>query len=296
MAVITPEKNNYFKSTSFVYSKVRRDFSSFDAAGLIDEGEFAEYTKHVLKTLGLGIYRESDAVMEVKNYKAKLPTDFSQLYAAYKCTPFVGSGDIAHLQGQPVSVFNDVTWELLQGNSNCTIETANDDLKVIEKITVRQFVKETPIVINFKNPVLLALSPNVNRERCTEDCKNLLCTNINEITITDGFLYTNFTKDCIYMKYYAFPLDEDGLPLIPDVERVERAIEWCIKYNLLYNWWFNNSVPDLQNRWQAAQLEYEKWLAESKRELQMPYFSQMVNNIRKNRAINKINILTPRYM
>lgn len=296
MSIINPANNNYFKSSAFVFSKVKRDLSSYDAANLIDEGEFPEYVKHVLRILGLGVYKENDAVMKVCDYKAKLPTDFSQLYAAYKCTPWVGSNDVAHLQGQPISVYNDVTWELLQSGANCTIETANQDQKIIEKITVRQFVKETPIVVNFKNPVLLSLSPNVRRDRCAEDCENLLCTSIHEITITDGFLYANFTGDCIYMKYYGFPLDEDGLPMIPDIERVEKAIEWCIKYNIMYNWWMNNSVPDLQNRWQAAQIEYEKWLAESKRELQMPYFSQMVNNIRKNRAINKINILTPRYM
>lgn len=291
MSVIDPTSNNYFKSASYVFSKVKRDLSSFADANLIDEGEFPTYVKEILRLLGLAVYKENDAVVKIKNYKAQLPSDFSQLYAAYKCSPYFSGSDIAHQQGSPISVYNDVTWELLEASGTCDIEpTCREKTTMIEHISVRQYVQEKAFVYNFKNPILLRISPNVRKDRCAEDCANSLSTSPFEFSLTDGFIYTNFNDDFVYLKYYAFPKDEDGVPMILDNERLEKCIEWYIKYQLMLNWWHNNSVPNLENRWQQAQFEYEKWLGEIKYERKMPAFAQMINTIRRNRAVNKIAI------
>lgn len=293
MGVITPDHQDIFKSASHIFSKVRRDLSSFADANLIDEGEFPTYVKEVLRMLGIGVYKESEAVVKVKNYKAKLPCNFVQLYAAYKCTPTVNTNDVIHQQGQPISVYNDITWEILEASGDCSITTPNvtsPDPRIIEHISVRQYVREQTVDLNFTNPILLRLSPNVKRDRCAEDCQNTLSTSPFEIAISNGYLLTNFKEDAIYMKFYEFPMDDDGIPMVEDEERLEKCIEFYIKYQLMLNWWTNGTVPNLENRWQFYEKEYNFWFAERKYFQKTPAFAMMVNTIRKNRAVNKIAI------
>lgn len=291
MAITT--ENIEFKSADGVFSKVRRFLSSFDSAGMIDEGEFPGYAKEVMKNLGMGVYRESDAVTQIRNYKGKLPEDFAMLHAAYKCSPHVDAKDITHLQGDPVSYYQDVTWELLEGSSKCEIEVIrNSDDRVLEKVTVRQYIKETPVSCNFQNPVLLRLSPNVKGRDCTDDCENKLSSSVFEITISGKQLLTNFANDHVYLQYYAFPEDENGIPEIPDLVWVEKTIEWYIIAETLKGWWFNNSVPDMEKKWQVAEAEHQKWLADARYERKAPTFQNMVNKIRRQRGVNKVILFT----
>lgn len=297
MGVISADNTNLFKTSDYVFSKVKRFLSSYNAANLIDEGEFGTYVKEVLRDLGIGVYKETDAVLRVKNYKARLPEGFTTLYAAYKCTPYFDQQDRTHYQGG-VSVFNDVTWELLEkdkycGSGVCDISFDRQPGSIIEKISVRQYVKEEVVSSgSLTNPILLRLSPNVKKSKCSEDCENLLASSPYEISIEDGFIMTNFNDDCIYMKYYEFPLDENGVPMIPDIEDVQKTIEWYIIYQLLLKWFINGEVPDLQNRWQFAQQEYEKFFAKSKYYLKLPSFLGMVNQIRRQRSTNLLTLIS----
>ena len=286
--MITSDNPNLFKSASFIYGKVKRDLHSFDSANLIDEGEFPRYIDHVLSMLGVGVLKEQDAMLSVRNYKAKLPAGFQKLYSAHKCSPYINKSDLVHQQGAPISVYNDVTWELLKGGENCEIEVVQKDERIIESITVRQYVKESQVNIGYANPVLLRLAPNVRKDDCAEWCANIGSDCPYEISIRNGVLYTNFAEDSVYIKYYENAKDEDRVPMIPDVEEVEKAIEWYSKYELLMGWWINNQVPDLQNRWQYAEVQFNKWMGEARYERKLPSFLRMVDKARLDRINNHI--------
>jgi len=284
MGVISESTNNNFKSSDFVFSKVKRFLSSFDSANLLDEGEFPTYLKEEIRDLGIGAYKEEQAVVKIENYKACLPDDFSVLYAAYKCSPYISSKEIDHPQ-PAVSVYNDITWEILQTSKDCQIEECGDN--IIEKITVRQHIKERSVDMTLSNPTLLRLSPNVNRKKCTDDCQNLLWSSPYEISITDGEIITNFSDDRVYMKYYALPL-VNGLPVVPDIEEVEKAVEWYIIYQTLLKLWTNGEAPDLEHKWQMAKGQYDLAHAKAKSLLKLPTFAGMVNYLRRQRSTNKV--------
>ncbi len=76
-----------FKTTDALFSKIKEDLYSFDAAGLLDENKFHKDVQYVLASLGIMWYVDADHVVTVDNYKACLPDDFSILEAVYKCTP-----------------------------------------------------------------------------------------------------------------------------------------------------------------------------------------------------------------
>ena len=284
MGVISATNNTIFRDSSIMISNVKRFLRSYNAFNLINEEEFYRYIKEIVSQLGMGVYKEEQAIVHIGKFKGVLPLNFTQLYSAYKLTPSFNHEDRIHEQSNGYAIFSDVSSELLiAGKDSCEISCCDKDDKTIEKITVRNFVKEG--FINFNNPILLHLSPNVKKGLLVDDSPNLWATSLFEITIDDKFVYTNFQNDGIYIKYYGLPLDpESGLPQIPNINSVEKAIEWYIIYQTLLQLWFNTEVPDIQTKWQKAEIEYKEWFAQALYEVKLPTFQSMVDKVRFNRG------------
>jgi len=291
MGVITSQYVN-FKSAEYVYSKIKREFKSFGAVNMLDDSDFPLYTAEVLKKLGVSVYKEEEGILHVRNGKTKLPTDFMYLYAAYKCHH--NSFETTRKNFQNCQIFeNDITCDIIKRTDNCLIECESTD-KILERITIKQYVNDNIEEHCYRNPTLLKLSPNV-KPHCSEDCLNLLGHNHHhghhhhndEITINNGCILTNFNDGEIYLKYYAFPMDEDGCPMIPDIIEVEKAVEWYIKLQVLLNYWMVDDLANAQNKWGKAEQEYEKWAAEARYISKLPSFNKMIDTMRNNRGINK---------
>src|SRR5690606_37555085 len=88
--------------------------------------------------------------------------------------------------------------------------------------------------IEYSKPQLMK-SGNVDTQRaCTDNNYNAFNNSDITFTIQNGRIYTNFASGAVYMNYHAFPLDDEtGLPLIPDIPKIEMAIEAFIKYNIV---------------------------------------------------------------
>lgn len=284
MSVISPSNNTIFKDSSIVISNVKRDLSSFNAFNLLREEEFYRYISDILNQLGVGVMMESDSLVLIESSKGILPFNFKTLYAAYKTTPFFNHPNIERLQSNSFSITTDITHEIIAQSNRCTIECCENSQKVIEKLTVKNFVNEGKH-LNFTTPILLRLSPNVQQKFIEQGCQNLNSGSPHEITIDGRYIYTNFDRDVVYIKYYGFPVDKDtGLPMIPNITAVEKAIEWYIKWQTLMAIWYNNDVPDIQNKWQAAKVEYEHWFGQAEFEVKLPSFQNGIDLIRKNRG------------
>lgn len=178
-------------------------------------------------------------------------------------------------------------------NENCSI-ASDFDGKVLKKVTTQMYINDSNHFLDYINPILLRLSPNV-KSRCSEDALNLISTSPYEMTIDDNKIRVNFDNDNIYLKYYAFPLDEKGLPMIPDNQFILKAVEKYIKYQLLLNWWYNGEVADISNKWQKAEQEYNQAFAEAKFQLKLPSFSSLVDTIRNRRAQNMVTFFSRQY-
>lgn len=290
MGVITGASQNKFKTAGFIFSKVKRDLKSFGAANLLDEDEFPKYVADVLRELGMSAYKEEDAILTVKRGKALLPKDFMQLHAAYKCCGSNATRGGRHFQNKNIFE-NDITCEVLGRKNNCKIHCECPD-KIIERVTIKQYVNENECNEQTYNKIsLLKLSPNV-REKCSDDCLNHISSSADEISITNGAFLTNFDDGDIYLKYYAFPQDDDGMPMIPDIVFVEKAVENYIKWQILLNFWAVSDVPDMLQKVQYFEAAYNKAIATAHYNNKLPAFSTLVNDIRTRRGINKTAIFS----
>lgn len=79
--------------------------------------------------------------------------------------------------------------------------------------------------------------------------------------LNNGYIYTNFNHGFVEMSYKSYPVDEFGMPMIPDDQRFIEAVKWYIISNIDYKRWritrnsaderiFNSS--DRQRDWYVA--------------------------------------------
>lgn len=283
MAVISPSNNTLFKDSSIIVSTVKRFLKSYNAFNLIPEEEFYRYIYDVLSALGIGVLKEEQSLVYIQASKGVLPFNFKSLYAAYRVTPSFSQMNLNHEQSNSSVMTTDITQEIITRANKCEIECCETNAQILEKVTIKNFVNEGALLI-FTSPNLLRLSPNVKKTFIEDDSPCLFSKSSSEITIDGNFLYTNFDKGTVFMKYYGFPLDkESGLPLIPNINSVEKAIEYYLRYQTLLQLWYNNDVPDLQAKWQKAEADYELALEKAKYEDKLPTFQAMTDKAFRNK-------------
>lgn len=105
-----------------------------------------------------------------------------------------------------------------------------------------------------------------------------LSTNDNFI-IKDGYIKTNFKDSTIKIKYKSLPVDEDGIPLIPDDESYRAAIFWYIAHKYFYV----QSIKDQNLRWfyQDAEIKWNKYCKQAGAKAMMPDIFTL-ENIKRN--------------
>lgn len=274
-----------FKDSSLLFSRIKRRLKSFGILGLLDDNNFPEYVSNILEMLGISVYKEEDAIIKIENRSACLPKDFKQLYAAYKCNTVP---DLSQRHLQNVSVFEyDITTQIYGKSNGCEIECDCDD-KILEKVVLKQFVNDRYITNEYTRPTLLRLSPNV-KGKYSDDCLNIYSSSDDEIGIKDGTIYTNFDTGVILLRYYAFPIDENGLPMIPDIYEVEQLIEAYILWQIFLDFWLVDDVPNALQKMQYLEQQYNIKLGEAKYILKLPKFSKLYNYIKNKKAINLLN-------
>lgn len=290
MGLITGANRNQFISAELIYSKIKREFKLFNSIGQLDESEFPTYTAEVLQKLGVSVYKESEAVIMVKNHKAAIPRDFGYAYAIYKCPHkemFCNEKGEHNIANDPIIGNQLVYTGIYNTTARCEINCDFPEA-VVGQVRVwwdKELIRE------YYNPILLTLSPNV-KDRCTSHCLNLVHSGCDEITMNNNEFITNFNDGDIYLKYWALPFDDNGIPMVPDIVEIKKAVEWYIKYQVMLNYWMTNSVDNVTNIWQKAEQEYEKAMGEARYISKLPSFSTIVNYIHNKRATTMLTVLS----
>jgi hypothetical protein len=281
MGNITAASLNTFKSAEFIYARIKREFKSFDAVNTLDDTEFPSYTADILSDLGQAALKEEVAVICVKDGKAKLPNGFKRLHSAYKCHNRSTTHSTRQLQIDSVFEYDLATTCYTENNCEMVCEGDNK----VTKLTIRPYVNED-VQFTYNSISPLRLTPNA-KKYCVDNCENIFQTCSDEITINNGYIFTNFNDGDIFMQYYAMVVDENNIPMIPDVRAVEKAVEWYIKWRLLLNFWLVDDVANVQNKWSKAEQLYNSAFAEAKYINKLPAFSTMLNSLRNTRNISK---------
>jgi len=234
---------------SFI-EEIKSDFRKMDDAGLIDEASIYRDIELGLKRFGNDIQELHETVVEVKNGKVVLPSNFGALYVAFLCEPF-GYSEGATLEKHALQDSNfyiekterDTRWNTCDP---CCTETSE------KIITERLFLDETNAYADFHyhRPQLLRLGKSFNKNNCHDKCRNKYVRECPyEIIINKNTLHANFDSGSIYMQYYGLPADEDGNMVIPNTYNghLETFLEYYVKERLIERLLTNGDNASLSN-------------------------------------------------
>tara|TARA_R110002020_G_scaffold72885_5_gene187219 strand:+ start:991 stop:1863 length:873 start_codon:yes stop_codon:yes gene_type:complete len=183
------------------------DFIEWIRDGLEDIGAYSQLT-------------EKSCNLAVIDYKAVLPCD------CYKVNSFLGAVSVTLTQAQEDGVD---TGGFYGGTYQQALANAGQDWS------------EMPAYEKYKD-LLLGIT-KIDNYRGSQGGANSLYRNEDMFSLNDAWgpndynvnhdiVSTSFKEGVIYLKYLSFPVDEEGLPMVPDNVSYRRALFWKCAYHL----------------------------------------------------------------
>ena len=92
---------------------------------------------------------------------------------------------------------------------------------------------------------------------CVDGCENLRASSTDIIKINQHKKASaTFQEGCVFIKYFSRPVDDYGIPMIPEVLEVEEYIKSYLKYKFFEQMW--HSVMDESTKQVTDKLTYYK--------------------------------------
>lgn len=299
--------NEELVSCERIFSRIEDELSSFSSNGLLDSDKFYPRVRYFIENLGIGSYSQEEAVIVVKDYKVELPRDFYLLDSAWlcdRCNTFSQSAFQGEFQIYTKKTCSEVSVNGCQYDSYFGLKTSDCPETILDKVTIEQWIQSgdpTSNSISWRNPVLLSLG-NTTSKFCTKVCANVFSSCPDNISIKKQgdcyYLYSNLKEATIYLRYWAYPLDDNNLPMVPDNPIYENALFYDLQLYLFKQKWYNNEITNVENKIKSLTADREdawgKALAYSK----MPSFQTMIKyiNRQRNSTASYEIAFSPRYI
>ncbi len=189
-------------------------------------------------------------VLPIKDYQCKLPCDLQQLsYVAYSNNPNNGWVPIKKATG----VFS--VYDKKCCDSDCNMLIQNDALIPL--------VKNMFNIVDDKEALdKLKADPNIRKTLSALINQYTVCDanhipnkcNLIQYDVKPGYIFTNVRDGFLKISYYAIYTDEEGMPMIPDMQSYKEALTYYVGTKLLYPDWIAGKVSNyvyesIKNSW-----------------------------------------------
>lgn len=263
-----------FKSAKPLIDRVSRELASYIDQGYLDTGDFYRYIKEMLSDLNIPAFSPVHSIISLNgNYKVRIPDDMYQIWSVWRYkAQTVQTEDVDHYQGQNRwLVFKD---QCIEKESDCPVVYKEDNDIIVSKWYIRE--SGDTISYKYKNDGPIQLK-NFKLNDCSDGCPALNVKNSPHTASMDSnYFYFNFTDGSIYLQYFTMMKDEHGVPMIPDVVQIERAVENYIIYRSFRQLYYDTTL-DVVNRMQIAKLENQETFDKAKTYVKFPTFQEVVN-------------------
>jgi hypothetical protein len=223
--------NVKYVSSAPLIAEIKLQLKNYFESGLLTEAVIPTYIDNGMRKLGNFVLKPDDYVISIKDYNGSLPQDFFKLIVA-SSYDWVNE----YTAGTPSTTGWYVRNDDCVSCTNCPNEGG-----VFEKIVI----DSTSQKITLKNPEIMRVV--YSDSYCIEDCENKTSTSGNELKIFGNKVTTTFEEGFVNLRYFKKPVDENGLPLIPEVYEVEEFVKAWTTY-LLMEQLFNGSSMETYNQ------------------------------------------------
>lgn len=276
-----------FKSSEQLIARVVKTLHSFQSSGLLDEGDFYRWIKEVIGELNIPSFSPVHKIIKLDGNKLLIPDDVNQLWAIYRWEEEDRLHDpVKHYQGQ-------TRWLVQEDqclNKKC-VDKCQSLYEEGDVMVSKWFIEDQHVEKRFthKTPIKLV---NYTVDRCISSSPIKTNNSTLKANMDANYFYFNFEDGWVYLQYYSFVVDEDGLPMVPDVVEAESAIEKYIIYRFFQELYYNTTIDALQ-RMQYAQQEYQRAFDKARTYCKFPTFKELMSISEKNKGRFKMFELAP---
>lgn len=204
-------------SASEVLAEVRLDFSDYK----IDETGLKNKLMSDLKAFRDLVCIPSWKIIHINSGAGELPHDFQSIINGLIVFPDTCySPDLPLERIVTSSVFTEVE-EFIFTNDGCLTSNINrcqDQCVTGEgnRFVETRIIEERPVWFSYKNPTPIQIVQHQRGRELVSQYIEGRINSENQISVYDDQIHCNFEKGIILLEYNAFPLDDEGVPLIPD--------------------------------------------------------------------------------
>lgn len=229
-------------------AELRSDLSRYDQMGLIDESSVYTWIEDAAKRFGKLVCEKADCMIDIIDGSGCLPSDFHSFESAMKCDPAgcnikkEESDDLQHEFAWAERTERGFRWD------SCD-ECCKEEYKCV--ITEKFYIKSKEVKFQYSNPVMLNIGNSIKRKQCfNKRFYDPFCP--NTIDISGDKIFTNFDTGYVYLRYYAIPRSEDGLPSVFESELgfVYQYIDTYVKRKAFERIFANGDDPNVINKLQ----------------------------------------------
>ena len=221
---------NFVEKEQLIEELRMTELRSYFRLGVIDDADMYPTIDNCLATLQAKSKVYKSAVIDIENFKGKLPDDFYKLRNIYKCNNY----EIQALE-------NYGSIQLQQTNVLCNLRPCQDPIigcSGQKYYLDQQFTYDT-IRFNEIEPIKIVKSSN------NQLCRDFLNKGASQATIQNGYLILEERNTIVYIVYES--TENDGM--IPDIPKIRKAIKDIVVYEMFKLMW-NNGEQDVQGRMQ----------------------------------------------
>ena len=233
-----------------ILASVKNDFPSMDDRGFIDDSRLTKIVMLCNEKLGIPIYRKKEKLIQVRNFKADLPSDFWKI--VFACAVECNSFGIANYRDP----FNNTVTLEMRHDALCEA-SMEPDLTCSKECPAIIYKRQGTEIINQYNtwtPLSLSKRSNEYMHPMCPNTPGKYVIDINEETID-----LPFREGEIYIMYFA-AMEEDGEILVPFHPLISNWYEWCIKEKVLQDMMFNSDGDVSQKLQYASRQKALYWL------------------------------------
>lgn len=242
---------NYIKAQEIIDS-VKNILRTHFNSNTLDTSFMYEQILLCLSDLGLKINPYKEDIVEIKNYKGKLPKDLYRLDYAYYC----GTKTLVTKPAYEGFVITEKFNEQIPVTTP-SVEVCTDE----QGCTYQLFKNIQSQIFKYSDFYPLKVSDS-SIEYCTADCKNMISDNTVHITGVSGAqqITAEFCEGDIVIGYTAL-MEEDDEIIIPDNPKIKEFIKTHLIWKSFEMIMYNNDMqvqPQLKYAFDQASINREK--------------------------------------
>lgn len=285
-----------YRTFDSLFEDVTVDLRSVTLENRLNPASLIKVARRCNYELGLRIHQTRQIILDVENYKVRLPEGFYKLNYALVCgawemtealpqgthieerpvpapiyTPYPETPDQCALPPDPCDPPDPCTGVCIKVN-NC-----GEEFQLVQKIKMHTRTYKYVYPLHIQN------GKNVHDLIAEDNCLNYEWRGCeNSGTIEDGFIKLSFKSGKIYLNYEGDMVDDDGNLLVPDHELLNEFYEYALKQRIFENMYFNGE--DTGQRMQLIEVRLRAARNNAMSLVNMPNFKELQEIWRLNRV------------